>query len=750
MQIGEGRLSFFLLFLMLLSIVWSMEIAGWVEGLYVVEWTALGGLVFGFLLTRTRWSRLLRHLLGLSVGVALILYVMTRYLGPELGLTGGLEVLAYHFDVWLQTVLAGQSSTDSAMFVLLMTILGWWLGYTSAWLVFGTHKVWQALALTGGAMLLVVYGSSAEVAPFFLLFIFCALLLAVRLYVYAQEQSWGKASAHYDRDIRFYFLRDGGLLVAIVIVLVWVLPLLSSSAFLTGLWAQVGGPWDAVGDQWSRLFAGVRGYRQDYENIPFGDQLALGGPLELSEDVVMWVDTEDGLYWRGAAYDRYDGRGWENTDELSVTVAAQKRLPQEGEYEMRRSVRQTISPNWSGVGQIFAAGQPLRLDLPVEATYSLAQRAGQESHDPFSTPASVSLVKSHVPLSAGQPHTVVSSISVADVGSLRGAGDDYPAWVSQRYLQLPPTLPDRVVELAQARAGDYETAYDKAIGLRDYLRHTIAYKEDVEPPPADRDAIDYLLFDSRAGYCNYYASAMVVMARSVGVPARLAVGYIGGELDSESGRYEVRERNSHAWVEVYFPRYGWVEFEPTATEEPVSRPVHRDTDLDRGGLATETELERDLDRLRGEMEDAGEGVTPSSSSEAPWLRLLLPAIAGAVAAVAVALWIARWRRAESLSGARKSYRMMCRYARLLGAGGEAHQTPYEYASLLGTRFPAAASQAERIARLYMRDRFGSPAARPPDEQEAEEAWRELRPVLRHELLRRVAGVVRGALRWRRR
>ncbi|MGB3905585.1 MAG: hypothetical protein WBB22_11735, partial [Anaerolineae bacterium] len=264
MQVKEGRLSFFLLMLMLLCIAWSMELAGWAEGLYVVEWTALGGLALGFLMTRAGWPRALRHLAGIMAGAWLVVAAMTRYIGPGSGWRDGLDILAYHFDVWLRTVVAGQSSADPAMFVLLMTLLGWWLGYSSAWMVFGTHKVWHALALTGGAMLLVVYGSPPEVAPFFVLFIFCALLLAVRLYVYTQEQSWDSEGAYYDRDIGFYFLRDGGVLVAVVVTAIWILPLLSSSSALSDLWARVGGPWHEVGDEWNQLFSGIKGYRQGY------------------------------------------------------------------------------------------------------------------------------------------------------------------------------------------------------------------------------------------------------------------------------------------------------------------------------------------------------------------------------------------------------------------------------------------------------------------------------------------------------
>ena len=751
LQAREGKLSLLLLVLMLLSIAWAMELAGWVEGLYVAEWAVLGGLAMGFLLTRTRWPRLLSHLVSALAGGFLVLGAMTRFVAPSLGWADGLSLLAHQFDVWLRIVQSGQASTDPVMFVLLMTTVGWWLGYASAWMVFGAHKVWQALGLTGGAMLLVVYGSPPKVVPFFVLYLFCALLLAVRLHVFIQEVSWENDNARYDQDIGLHFLRDGGLLVAVVLIAVWIVPLLSSSSFLSDAWTRIGGPWRAAGDEWNRLFPGIQGYRQDYENIPFGQQLALGGPVELGDEIVMWVETEGGRYWRGAVYDLYDGTGWQNTDDLNATIAADKHLPRDGEYELRYAVVQTVVPNWSGVGQVFGIGQPASVDVPLEIQYSFTDVGAEDGRDPLSAPATVSLIKSRIPLNRERPYTVVSSASMADVRSLRAAEDTYPAWVASRYLQLPDTLPERVVELAEEIAVPYDNVYDKAVALQEYLRRTIEYDEDIDRPPADRDAIDYLLFDSRTGYCNYYASAMVVMARSLGIPSRLAVGYVGGELDDETGVYTVRERDTHAWVEVYFPRYGWVEFEPTASEEPISRPDASDeAGMDRLGGDVDSRLERDLDRLKDDLEDVGDpAVIASSRRESSRAFAVLAGLLLTVAVVAGASWVLKRRGVDSGSAVRSIYRRMCIHGRVLGVRGEASQTPYEYATVLAARVPHGAEQVEQIAALYVRDRFAVSGAGVAEEQEAEGAWRALRPLMWREFVRRVPAFVRSRVPVRR-
>jgi transglutaminase-like putative cysteine protease len=747
----EGKLSFFLLMLMMLSIAWSMELSGWVEGLYVVEWTALGGLTLGFLLTRLGWRRVWSHLVGTVIGALLILAVVGRFVGPGLDLRDGVGMVAYHFDAWLSVVLAGQASTDAVAFVLLVTLLGWWLGYASAWMVFGAHQVWQALLLTGGAMLVVAYASPPKGAPFFVMYLFCALLLAIRLYVYTQEQTWTRRQARYDNDITLSFLRDGGLLILAVLMAVWIVPLLSSSSAVSNLWARFEEPWRAVGDEWNRVFSGVLGYNRGYENIPYGENLALGGPVDLSDQVVMWAETDGPRYWRGAVYDHYDGSGWHNTQTLSAVFPAERALPVDGSYEMRELVEQIVLSGRWGVSQVFYTGQPSLVDLPVEATYEHIGDVGDGAPDPWSAPASVSMIKTRVPVSPERPYTVFSSTSTADVTSLREAGVSYPDWVSSHYLQLPPGLPERVGALAAEIVGPHENPYDRAVSIRDYLRRTIEYREDIQRSPEDRDPIDYLLFDVREGYCNYYASAMVIMARSVGIPARLAVGYVGGELEEDTGRYVVRELNRHAWVEMYFPRFGWVEFEPTASEPAIARQEQQEEErAELPGAETESQLERDLARLEDEDEGSLGVLMPTVTSDGSSTPLAaLAAVAVCVGVAGVGLWYLQWRRrVEETSRVGRIYRRMCSYAGLLGVKGETFQTPHEYASLVVQRVPESTPHAERIAELYVRDRFARGALGKPEERDADEAWEAMRPLVWRGLLHRIPELVQSALRGR--
>jgi hypothetical protein len=327
----------------------------------------------------------------------------------------------------------------------------------------------------------------------------------------------------------------------------------------------------------------------------------------------------------------------------------------------------------------------------------------------------------------------------------------YPDWIAGRYLQLPSALPERVTQLAQGVVASHGNPYDQANAIQDYLRSTIEYREDIEAPPEGSDPIDHFLFESRQGYCNYYASSMVVMARAVGIPARLAAGYVGGELDVESGRYLVREHNTHAWVEVYFPGFGWVEFEPTASEPPIPRVENIDDQpVDRPSAETDSQLDRDLERLREEEEGSLGVIVPTARDNRPSLPVagLVLLVIGPCAVVA-SLWYSRRRGGEDTSPVGRVYARMCRYTRLSGVRGEAHDTPYEYASIVGQHIPRSAPHVEEIAGIFVRDKFGPRGGVRGGQHAAEQAWKELRPLVLRRAVDRIPELVRSALRWRR-
>jgi hypothetical protein len=164
-----------------------------------------------------------------------------------------------------------------------------------------------------------------------------------------------------------------------------------------------------------------------------------------------------------------------------------------------------------------------------------------------------------------------SSLPEIPAAELRRASTDYPGEVLGSYLQVPRRLDPRIRQLATDVTARWDNPYDKAANLELYLKSHYAYTLDLRGDPG-RDPLAYFLFDRRAGHCEYFASAMAIMLRSIGIPARYATGFLPGEFNDVGQDYIIRSSDAHAWVEAYFPGYGWITFDPTPGGD-VTHPV---------------------------------------------------------------------------------------------------------------------------------------------------------------------------------
>jgi transglutaminase-like putative cysteine protease len=269
------------------------------------------------------------------------------------------------------------------------------------------------------------------------------------------------------------------------------------------------------------------------------DRIEVLGSIRLSPKVRYTVEADERQYWQTASYDRYTGDGWVRSGN---TEPYRGRL--DGPPGASRRLTQTVTPE-STVSSMPAAWKPVSVSGPGAERVEVTQQG-------FLRPAGS--------LTAGESYTVRSRVPQYTSEQLRRAGSDYPDVVRERYLQLPGDTPTRVREKAAEIAGGQDNAYDKAVAIEQWLEENKRYSLTVERPTGD--VADAFLFEMDAGYCTYYATTMVTLLRSQGVPARFVVGYTPGEQVSD-GEYVVRGLDSHAWVEVYFPDVGWVRFDPT-------------------------------------------------------------------------------------------------------------------------------------------------------------------------------------------
>ncbi|MGD8397419.1 MAG: transglutaminase-like domain-containing protein, partial [Anaerolineae bacterium] len=601
-EIKEGWVTVVCLLLMFLCVAWAIQAAEWAEGLSVLQGTvALGGIV-GILLAKSRTPSRLSHLLSLLAGWAWSAYLTARALGLALDLPGQMAVaeLQVRLEDFFLSVLGGVGA-DNYVFVLLLAFSLWIMAYFGAWAVFRWQRVWFAVIVGAVALLLNINYAKENLTVYLILFLLAALLLIVRASLAFYQEEWQREHVGYSSELVGSFVQAGLVVSMIVILLAWVAPSALASRPLQPFWDRVSEPWRRLQDESARVFQDL-----NYQNAPpllaMSDRhMTFGGPVNLTDTPVADVVASTGRYWRVLVFHEYAGTGWVSDDPDVMLVSANEQEIAFPEVELRREITQTVRA-YQDLGPteaLIAAGQPLRADVPLRAAVSMIRQEEDVVRAPGASafppaPGDPSALYTRQPLKAGDAYRVVSSLTQADVASLRDAGIDYPEWVVPRYLQLPDSLPERVRSLAEQVTEGQVTPYDKAEAIETYLRQII-YNTQIEGPEPGQDGVDYFLFEEQQGYCDYYASAMVVMLRAVNVPARYVRGYSEGvRLE---GAYHLLESDGHAWPEVYFPGYGWVEFEPTGSEPALNRPATAASADEQAPEREPWEQDRNLDEM---------------------------------------------------------------------------------------------------------------------------------------------------------
>jgi transglutaminase-like putative cysteine protease len=432
--------------------------------------------------------------------------------------------------------------------ILLGSALGlmvWLVAALAVWLLLRRRSAWGALILVAVPLAYSVYRTWDGWA-LLVVAVIAGALLAGDSSLRRLERRWGMGSSPYGLTLDWWVW--AGMMTAAAAVLMGIAIKLTDPAFHEWL-RDTFSPAQAAEGEGSRP---ARSSDEPTAGV-WPRQHLLGSGPDLAETPVMSVRTPDvppaPFYWRAGSYDEYTGQGWIQNPAPSTQIEVRTLWPTSlrppPHYALLRQSYRLEAPT----RQIYAVGRPVRLTLPADGDWS----------DPWG--ADLFQVRA---VTAQAAYEAISWVPTATPDELRAASTSYPEWAVDVYLALPEELPERVSDLAEAITADAPTAYDKALALQHYLR-SYEYNLDLPAPPADRDVVDYFLFDLKQGYCDYYATAMVVMARSAGIPARLAVGYATGEYDPELEAYQVTQADAHSWVEVYFPEYGWIRFEPTAT-----------------------------------------------------------------------------------------------------------------------------------------------------------------------------------------
>ncbi len=308
----------------------------------------------------------------------------------------------------------------------------------------------------------------------------------------------------------------------------------------------------------------------------FTDQVELGqiGQIKKSSAVVLRVETGSpvnypALRWRGNALANFDGRRWTSAERAAETLTANsdgwialREKPKPG--EARGEILQfTVLQEPMASDALFVAGTMLAIRGSFTGeTGGISHRRNYLYRD-----SSGSLINPFHNFVSVR-YTGISQLPALNRAQLEAADTDYPAEITGVYLQLPE-IDRRIPELARSATQRAFTPYDKAAALETFFKTKYSYTLDLTGNPG-KDPLAHFLFETRAGHCEYFASSMTVMLRTLGIPAREVNGFLPGEFNELGGDYIVRASDAHSWVEAYFPGSGWIVFDPTPDAPVVS------------------------------------------------------------------------------------------------------------------------------------------------------------------------------------
>ena len=705
-----------LLFVVLEIAVLSIEQAHWITPQPSLSLVLFLSVLVVCVLLRIRIFGVFKHVLALVIGLSVTLWqTMTLLTPPET--VSRFSHLLDIFQSWWQgseTLLTGD---DKIIFAVFITFLTWVIGYLSAWFVIRRNNSWVPVSL-GALVILFNIGNLPDTyyIYFFLYFFAAALLIAVTRMT-GQSSKTGRIANYSGRSL-LYLGVSLLCITALAASISWITPQVRA----TGLQDLIATrfPWqrDVLGSKFN-IFNAVPS-KQALSTASILKDLTFEERWNQGDDIKFIVVSERPSYWRVNAYDTYTSQGWTNSPTGKNFLEADTPwVDNEGltsQEVMKYAVATEIHTDI-----LFTSGGFISSDIPVHVNIG----AGGD----------VEAVTALRILSPGEHYTITSYVFSPTEDDLSGAGEIYPDSVKAAYLQLPPDFPNDIKLLSEDVTREFMTPYAKVTAILDYLSQ-FPYKLEVEALPEGTDSVAHFLFTRKNGFCLHYASAAVVMLRSVGIPSRLVVGYLPGEPGKIPGQYILRDKYYHAWPQVYFPGYGWVDIEatPGSPESYVSidtpwvssTTIEESPEWDAWLGAPPPQIQNitniGIENMLGNRTDE----TELSFAAKLGRTLLFVFSAALVIALLLGLVLVirsisfRWLWCvDRKSLAYDTYTNMCKLAAMVGLVPRPQQTPLEFTTELAVALPQEADALDYIVKAYVENRFGRRDIKPGIAEEAE-------------------------------
>ena len=619
-----------LLFVLLQVAAARLVTTDWAPFLYLAEGLASLGTILGLALGASLFGRRSVFWLALAYTIVVVPWRLAGAFQAELllqrvSLEGRIVLVS------LGQLFGRQPVADPFLFVAAVSLGFWLISLASAFWLIRKGRVLPALVLGGAAIITVqAYADYQPHGSWWLaVFVLVAVLLVGRMHYLNSEGDWSRRRVFINEEAWPNILGSLFITALSVILIAWMVPT-SGRGLQTAAetWRSIGDP---IRERLSNAFVSLTGpYGKQPDNfygasLPLGRDAALGDEIVLRVQVLSSPDAAVRFYWRGRVYDNYEGGSWTSLPASSLDFRPDQFPMAIPERRDSLEAEFRVTSDFSTQGLLYG---------PASVVW--ADRAATVAAIPVTEGVFDSVSwQSRVPMAAGTQYDVNSVLVSPTIEELRAAGTNYASWTTQRDLGVPPDLRDRLRAITETVVAGSENPYDRVASVTSYLRSNIAYSASVPTAPGGQDPTLWVLTSYKKGFCNYYASAEVLMLRSIGIPARLAVGFAHGVLDGDT--YAVYRRDAHAWPEVFFPGYGWLEFEPTANQDPL---VRRSSTLRGGGVINNPPLTGRQAGEEGAFPDiGGTSAQPTTAAfiELPYGRALLLIVPLLTTAVLVAL-----------------------------------------------------------------------------------------------------------------
>jgi transglutaminase-like putative cysteine protease len=577
----------------------------------------------------------------------------------------------------------------------------------ASYAVFGHRRPLSAVTVVG---LLLVGNMSLtynDQLVYLVLYSLAALFLLIRGHVLEEQSEWLRRRIGDPSSIGTVYLRGGTAFIAIAVAGALFLTQTASSKPLAGAFDGVASNMREISAAIQR-FLPAGGANRSF-GVAFGPNAAVQQVWTTDSTLAVTIqrpppDTTD-YYWRAYTYDRIELTGWGMSSAATLNRAADSALldglADNVAAEGRKELVVSVTPGDFSGSTILSPTTPLSVDEPTRLTVlgsgffaTLDRDGGNGTY----------VLRAMVPVTGDEPGQLNEE-------ALRAAGVDYPDEIRQLYLGIPDgaigpdaqKLEDKIVAEAAS-----QTPYDLAAQIVEELHSTrFHYQTDVRNVDCAGLSTVECFARFKRGFCQYYAATMAVLLRDLGIPSRIAQGFLPGSRDPNTGQELILNSNAHAWVEGYFPGYGWVTFDPTGggvsvlAPLPSGKPVASGAPRPSGAGSGATIPPRE----RNPFEEGPAGAAGPGRRSAPLgplvaVTLLLLVVVGGIA---FAVW-QRGPRGET--SAERAYGTVARLASRLGFGPRPTETVYEFAGALGDVLPDSKPELQTVARAKVETVYG--------------------------------------------